>query len=97
MVRSNLTHNNSSRLYLFGSFKNTFLLPLASTASREKGITQFGRIVEELGIEMFAASSPQAKGRIERLWETLQSRFVASFLHILFFFFCDVVLSYDVS
>lgn len=34
---------------------------------REKGITQFGRIIEELGIEMFPASSPQAKGRIERL------------------------------
>jgi transposase len=46
---------------------------------REKGITQFGRIVEELGIEMFAASSPQAKGRIERLWETLQSRLVTEF------------------
>lgn len=46
---------------------------------REKGITQFGRIVENLGIEMFAASSPQAKGRIERLWETLQSRLVTEF------------------
>ncbi len=46
---------------------------------REKGITQFGRIVEELGIEMFAASSAQAKGRIERLWETLQSRLVTEF------------------
>ena len=46
---------------------------------REKGITQFGRIVEELGIEMFPASSPQAKGRIERLWETLQSRLVTEF------------------
>lgn len=46
---------------------------------REKGITQFGRIVEDLGIEMFAASSPQAKGRIERLWETLQSRLVTEF------------------
>lgn len=46
---------------------------------REKGITQFGRIVEELGIEMFAVSSPQAKGRIERLWETLQSRLVTEF------------------
>lgn len=43
---------------------------------RQKGITQFGRIVEELGIEMFPASSPQAKGRIERLWETLQSRLI---------------------
>ena len=46
---------------------------------REKGITQFGRIVEELGINMFPASSPQAKGRIERLWETLQSRLVTEF------------------
>ena len=46
---------------------------------REKGITQFGRIVEELGIEMFPASSPQAKGRIERLWETLQSRLSTEF------------------
>lgn len=48
-------------------------------SGREKGITQFGRIVEELGIEMFPASSPQAKGRIERLWETLQSRLVTEF------------------
>ena len=46
---------------------------------REKGITQFGRITEELGISMFAASSPQAKGRVERLWETLQSRLVTEF------------------
>ena len=48
-------------------------------SGREKGITQFGRIVEELGITMFAASTPQAKGRIERLWETLQSRLVTEF------------------
>lgn len=46
---------------------------------REKGITQFGRIIEELGIDMFPANSPQAKGRIERLWETLQSRLVTEF------------------
>lgn len=46
---------------------------------REKCITQFGRIIEELGIEMFPASSPQAKGRIERLWETLQSRLTTEF------------------
>ncbi len=46
---------------------------------REKGITQFGRIVEEFGIEMFPANSPQTKGRIERLWETLQSRLVTEF------------------
>lgn len=36
--------------------------------------TQFGRMLEELGVRFIAASSPQAKGRIERLWGTLQDR-----------------------
>jgi transposase len=38
--------------------------------------TQFGRLVDELGIRLIAARSPQAKGRIERLWGTLQDRLV---------------------
>lgn len=36
--------------------------------------SQFGRAMSELGIEMIKAYTPQAKGRIERLWETLQDR-----------------------
>ncbi len=36
--------------------------------------TQFGRALEELGITFIAAHSPQAKGRIERLWGVLQDR-----------------------
>lgn len=32
----------------------------------EKNLTQFGQIVKKLGIDMFPAYSPQAKGRIER-------------------------------
>lgn len=36
--------------------------------------TQFGRAMAELGINLIWAKSPQAKGRIERLWQTLQSR-----------------------
>ncbi len=36
--------------------------------------TQFGRLLDELGIESIAAHSPQAKGRIERLWGTFQDR-----------------------
>src|SRR5260370_575309 len=36
--------------------------------------TQFGRALAELGIEWIAAHSPQAKGRIERLFGTLQDR-----------------------
>jgi hypothetical protein len=38
--------------------------------------TQFGRLVDELGMQLIAARSPQAKGRIERLWGTLQDRLV---------------------
>jgi len=36
--------------------------------------TQFGRAVKQLGITLIKARTAQAKGRIERLWETLQSR-----------------------
>lgn len=37
-------------------------------------LTQFGRALKELGIDWIAAFSPQAKGRIERLWGTFQDR-----------------------
>jgi hypothetical protein len=42
-----------------------------------QGPTQFGRMLEELGVSFIAATSPQAKGRIERLWATLQDRLAA--------------------
>lgn len=41
--------------------------------------TQFGRAMKELGVTIIHARSPQAKGRIERLWETLQSRLPVEF------------------
>jgi transposase len=36
--------------------------------------TQFGRALQQLGITFIAARSPQAKGRVERLWGLLQDR-----------------------
>ena len=39
--------------------------------------TQFGRLMEELGIRSISAWSPQAKGRIERLWGTFQDRLIS--------------------
>jgi transposase len=36
--------------------------------------TQFGRALDQLGVTYIAAQSPQAKGRIERLWGTFQDR-----------------------
>ena len=41
--------------------------------------TQFGRAMKELGITLIPARSAQAKGRVERLWETLQSRLPVEF------------------
>ncbi len=38
--------------------------------------TQFGRLLLELGITAITAHSPQAKGRVERLFGTLQDRLV---------------------
>src|SRR6056297_867569 len=43
-------------------------------AGKRVNLTQFGRAMSQLGIHMIGARSPQAKGRIERLWQTLQSR-----------------------
>ena len=44
------------------------------TTRRQRQPTQFGRALEQLGITYIAANSPQAKGRIERLWGTFQDR-----------------------
>lgn len=47
---------------------------LIDELGRERQPTQVGRAFAELEVEMIFASSPQAKGRIERLWGTLQDR-----------------------
>jgi hypothetical protein len=41
--------------------------------------TQFGKICDELGIDLIHAHSPQAKGRVERVNQTLQSRLPIEF------------------
>ena len=46
---------------------------------KAKPTTQFKRIIDVLGIDMFPASTSQAKGRIERLWNTFQDRLVTEF------------------
>jgi len=44
--------------------------------TQETTITQFGRALKELEIELICANSPQAKGRVERANRTLQDRLV---------------------
>jgi transposase len=46
------------------------------TIGTGSGLTQFGRAMQELEIEILCASSPQAKGRVERANQTLQDRLV---------------------
>ena len=41
---------------------------------RQRNVLNFGKAVSELCIEHIKANTPQAKGRVERLWETLQDR-----------------------
>ena len=48
-------------------------IPNALTGS---GMTQFGRAMKELDIEIICANTPQAKGRVERVIEVLQDRLV---------------------
>lgn len=50
---------------------------LQEQLSGKRPLTQFGRALDELGIHPIFALSPQAKGRIERLWGTLQDRLVS--------------------
>lgn len=39
--------------------------------------TQVGRALQQMGITPILAKSPQAKGRVERLWQTLQDRLIS--------------------
>src|SRR6202047_4942523 len=57
-------------------FRTSAPAPLGEQLRGEKARSHFGRALQELGIEWIAAHSPQAKGRIERLFETLQDRLV---------------------
>lgn len=65
-------------LYLDGSSKYFPDESAAMEAAQrgEEALTQFGRVMRELGIGMIRARSPQAKGRIERSFGTFQDRLV---------------------
>jgi len=45
-------------------------------AGETKPLSHFGKAMAELHIEHIKAVTPQAKGRVERLWKTLQDRLV---------------------
>ena len=63
---------------LYTDWKNVYVRP-PNAEERERGepaVTQFGRMCAKLSIRIIAASSPQAKGRVERAHGTHQDRLV---------------------
>ena len=43
----------------------------------KRSLTQFGRLLAELNVASIRSRSPQARGRVERLWGTFQDRLVS--------------------
>jgi len=69
----------SDRHSIFLSTKKGKLTIEEELAGKVCNDTQFGRAMKELGITMIYARSAPAKGRVERLWGTLQSRLPVEF------------------
>ena len=57
-------------------FQSPTKATIEQTLAGEQPRSQFGRLCDELNIKLVIARSPQAKGRIERLWGTFQDRLV---------------------
>jgi ribosomal protein L29 len=58
----------------FYSDKNSIFRVNVPSVDARPDLTQFGRAMQELDIEIICANSPQAKGRVERVIQTLQDR-----------------------
>lgn len=52
-------------------------MTLEEELAGERSLTQFGRLLAELDISSIRSRSPQARGRVERLWGTFQDRLVS--------------------
>ena len=52
-----------------------FRVNIPSTGQGD-ALTQFGRAMQDLGVQIICANTPQAKGRVERVIQTLQDRLV---------------------
>ena len=57
--------------------RNDAYWTVAEQLAGQQTPTHLGRALEELGIQQIPAYSPQAKGRVERLWRTCQDRLVS--------------------
>ena len=58
------------------TYKSTAKPSIEDELNNTEPLSQVGRALKELGVDVIHANSPQAKGRVERLFETLQDRLV---------------------
>lgn len=73
-IQSGLPHSlYVDRSSIYRSDKD---LTLEQELANERPVTQFGRAMKALEVELILANSPQAKGRVERMNGTLQDRLV---------------------
>lgn len=67
-------------LAIYADKHTTYQSPAPPTVDEQlagvKPTSQFGRALSELGVELIPAHSPQAKGRVERLFKTFQDRVI---------------------
>jgi len=73
---STYLNKNGKPMSFYTDRLNVFRVNSKTTGYKNFGLTQVGRALKELKIELICANSPQAKGRIERLFSTLQDRLV---------------------
>src|SRR5512141_2938466 len=66
-------HHYGKPVAFYSDKHGIFRVNVPSRGSGE-ALTQFGRAMQELDIEIICANSPQAKGRVERVIQTLQDR-----------------------
>jgi hypothetical protein len=58
------------------TYKSTGEPSIEDQLNNREPLTQVGRALEELGVDVIFADSPQAKGRVERNFETFQDRLI---------------------
>lgn len=57
--------------------RTALMLTERRTEKKEKYLSHLGKALQRMGVTLIQARSPEAKGRIERLWRTLQDRLVS--------------------
>ena len=79
LVLKQLLREHGVPVAIYGDRLNVFVRndrhwTLAEELIGVQSPTHFGRVLADLGIAYISAQSPQGKGRVERLWGTLQDR-----------------------